>query len=311
MAEIITYGSNALKIKNSTDLNGLYQRWLSYIDRPKSAKTYQNGIRAFMDYLAENGITQPTRTDVIAWRDYLTTKYKATTVQTYLAGVKPFFSWLADEGLYKDIAKNVHGMKLDRQHKKGYLSESDSASVLGSIDRTTLKGKRDYAMLCVMITAGLRTIEVIRANVKDFVVIGGQQALKLYGKGKDDASAYVKIAPPVERAIKDYLKERNAKDDEPLFTSTANSNNGERMTTRSIRRIVKDVLNGAGYDSDNLTAHSLRHTAGTLALKGGSSVEQVQQMLRHSNISTTMIYVNDIRRESNNSELNVARAIFG
>lgn len=310
---------NEIVIENSTqiilpaaDIDELYTRWLAYIDRPKSEQTYRNGIKSFLTYLAEHEITQPTRADILSWRDDLKEKYRATTVQTYLCGVKPFFAWLADEGLYKDIAKGVHGLKLNRNHKKGYLSAEASRDVLVCIDTHTHRGKRDYAIMCLMLTTGLRTCEVVGANVSDLDIIGGQTVLHISGKGFDDNAAYVKIALPVEKAIRNYLQARGARHNEPLFTGAGNhtGENG-RLTTRSIRRIVKERLRAAGFESETLTAHSLRHTAGTLALKNGGKIEQVQQMLRHSNVTTTMIYMHDIEREGNNSELNVARAILG
>ena len=83
------------------------------------------------------------------------------------------------------------------------------------------------------------------------------------------------------------------------------------MTTRSISRLVKDHLVDAGMDSDRLTAHSLRHTAATLNLLNGGSVEETQQLLDHRNINTTLIYSHALERAKNNSENRIAKAIFG
>jgi integrase/recombinase XerC len=83
------------------------------------------------------------------------------------------------------------------------------------------------------------------------------------------------------------------------------------MTTRSISRTVKQRLQQIGLDSDRLTAHSLRHTAATLNLLNGASIEETQQLLGHSNINTTLIYAHALERASNNSESRIAGAIFG
>ena len=69
-----------------------------------------------------------------------------------------------------------------------------------------------------------------------------------------------------------------------------------RLTTRSISRIVKDNLRKAGIDSDRITAHSLRHTAVTLSLLGGATIQEAQSMARHKNINTTLIYAHNINR---------------
>ena len=112
-----------------------------------------------------------------------------------------------------------------------------------------------------MITSGLRTIEVIRANIEDMRTVADFTALFLQGKGHDEKTQYVKIPEPVEKAIREYLKARGtAKPTEPLFESVSNRNVKGRMTTRSISRIAKNHLVDSGLDSDRLTAHSLRHT---------------------------------------------------
>ena len=83
------------------------------------------------------------------------------------------------------------------------------------------------------------------------------------------------------------------------------------MTTRSISRIVKNALKAAGLESDRLTAHSLRHTAATLALKNGASLDEVQQLLGHKNINITMVYLHTLERVNNTSSDRITAAIFG
>ena len=171
--------------------------------------------------------------------------------------------------------------------------------------------KRDYAMILLMLTAGLRTIEVSRANIEDMQLKGDNMVLYIQGKGKDEKNDYVKIAPQVEKAIREYLKARKpVSNKDALFISTSN-NKSNRLTTRSIRGVVKEHLISAGYESDRLSAHSLRHTAGTLNIINGGTLDETQQLLRHSNINTTMIYLHNLERDKNNSENRIADAIFG
>lgn len=289
----------------------LYNRWLSYIDvRPKTIDTYRKAIKQFFSYLCEHGIDQPKRDDVIAFRDSLKKTHKPTTVQTYLTATKLFFQWLEGEGIYKNVAKRIKGIKIEKGHKKDYLTSKQSHKVLETIDTTTLKGLRDYAIVALMLTTGIRTIEIERANISDLSTLADNTVLYLQGKGKDEKSDYVKIAPQVENAIRAYLKARGNVREKALFTSTSRNNYGTRITTRTIRSIAKEALVNAGFDSERLTAHSMRHTAGTLALLNGAELTQVQQLLRHSSINTTMIYLHGIDRAKNNSELKVANAIF-
>lgn len=293
-------------------LSNWLDRFFMFIDvKAKSADTYKKATKQFMRYLAENGISEPTRETVISWREYLRAEHKPTTIQLYLTAVKLFFTWLEQEGLYKNIANKVKGVKIQKGHKKDSLTSNQSKEVLSDIDTTTAKGKRDFAIVALLLTTGLRTIEIVRADVADLRTVGDSTVLFIQGKGRDEKSEYVKVAPQVEKALREYLKTRDSlNDDEPLFTSTSNENKGERLTTRTISKIAKTSLVNAGLNSDRLTAHSFRHTAGTLALMNGAELTQVQQLLRHTNINTTMIYLHSIDRAKNNSEAIVADAIF-
>lgn len=291
----------------------LYKRWEGYIDAsPRTVETYAKAIKQFFIYLADNGITQPQRETVLAYRDYLKLGHKPTTVQSYLAAVKLFFQWTEREHIYPDIAKRIKGAKIDKEHKKDYLTTKQVNRLLGAIDRSTLKGLRDYAILSVMGTTGLRTISIIRADIGDIRTAGDATALYYQGKGHEEKADYVKLAEPVEEAVRAYLTARGEADPQaPLFCSIANRNTGERMTTRSISRVAKEHLIDVGLQSDRLTAHSLRHTAATLNLLNGGTVEETQQLLGHSNINTTLIYSHALERAKNNSEQRIAKAIFG
>ena len=115
----------------------------------------------------------------------------------------------------------------------------------------------------------------------------------------------------VEAALREYLAARGEKDPEaPLFASTSNNNKGQRMTTRSISGIVKAHFIEAGYNSDRLTAHSLRHTSVTMAILSGQTLPEVQQFARHANISTTMIYNHALDKAKNGCSEAISNAIF-
>ncbi len=301
------------QLTNAEDLGELFSRWVLFIEgSEKTVETYTRQVRQFVAYLKAHEITEPTKEDIRAYREELKLTRKPATVQGYIMALRQFFKWTEDEGLYPNIAKNVKGAKLDTEHKKDPLTERQVKTFLASIDRSTLAGKRDYAILALMLTTALRTIEVARANVEDLRPAGDNMVLYIQGKGHEERSDYVKITPPVEDAIRDYLASRGkATGKEPLFETTSN-NRGEdgRLTTKSISRLVKSHLIDAGLNSDRLTAHSLRHTCITLNLLHGGTLEETRQLARHTNINTTLIYAHAINRANNNSELRVASAIF-
>lgn len=293
--------------------NAHYLRFVAFIDAaPKTVETYSKAVRQFMQYLADNAITEPTRETVIAYRDSLRAAgHKPTTIQNYITALRLFFQWLEQEGLYKNVADRVKGAKISQGHKKDYLTSGQTREILAQIDRSTTQGKRDFAIFSLTVTGGLRTIEVCRADIGDLRAAGDVPALFIQGKGKEEKADFVKLPGPVERAILEYLKARGETDPAaPLFASTSNNSTGERLSTRSISGIIKGCMKRAGYDSDRLTAHSLRHTAATLNLLNGGSLQETQQLLRHSSINTTTIYAHNLERAANKSEERIAGAIF-
>lgn len=295
-------------------MEDLFKDFIVFIDAsPNTIRTYRGSLKQWFLYLRQNQIIQPTAETVRQYRDYLQENgKKATTVKNYIIAVKRFFQWTEEAGLYPNIAKHIKSGRLSKNFKRDYLTGSQSRQILAHIDRSTIKGKRDYAMLVMMLTMGLRTIEVVRADIEDIRTKGNTTVLYVQGKGHNEKDDLIRMPQHVESAIRDYLSVRRAKDlSEPLFTSTSNHNTNGRMTTRSIRRIAKTAFIAAGFDSPRLTAHSTRHTAATLSLLNGATLQQTQELLRHRNIGTTEIYAHNIDATTNPAANDVEEAIFG
>lgn len=290
-----------------------FERFISYLDAsPKTIETYTKALRQFFNYIGLHGIRKPQREDVLAFRDDLKASgLKPTTVQNYITATRIFFKWTAQEGLYPNIAEHVKGAKLDKNHKKDYLTSRQAKEVLAGVQTDSEEGLRNYAILSLMVTGGLRTIEVSRADVEDLRTVGESTVLYIQGKGREEKTEYIKISAPVEKAIRSYLKAReNVEEGQPLFTSTSNNSKGKRITTRTVSGLVKTALRNAGYDSTRLTAHSLRHTAITLALLAGREITEVQQFARHANLNTTMIYNHALDQAKNGCSDAISSAIF-
>lgn len=295
-------------------LEDLFKQFIIFVDAtPNTVRTYRGSLKQWFLFLRQNKIVQPTAETVRQYRDQLQIDgKKTTTIKNYIIAVKRFFAWTEEAGLYPNVAKHIKSGRLSKNFKRDYLTGSQARQILNHIDRSTIKGKRDYAMLVTMLTMGLRTIEVTRANIEDIRTKGNTTVLYVQGKGHEDKDDLIRMPQHVESAIRDYLSVRHANDlSEPLFTSTSNHNADGRMTTRSIRRIVKTAFISAGYDSPRLTAHSTRHTAATLSLLNGATLQQTQELLRHRNIGTTEIYAHNIDAATNPAANDVEEAIFG
>lgn len=314
-------GSNAVEAVNTGIGVDLFNSFADFLHgSPNTKATYGRAIKQFMKYLQDNSITKPTRRDLNNYRAWVaehtdeagrTVTHKPATIQLYIQAVRLFFKWTESEGLYPNIAEHLEGAKIDREHKKDYFKPEQVRDILQGIDRTTLQGKRDYAIIVLTVTGGLRDIEISRADVADVSTAGGNPVVYLQGKGHEEKAQYVKIPLQTQQAINDYLQARGkVADDAPLFASIGNRNNGGRMTTKTISRMIKKRMVEAGYNNPRWTAHSLRHTSITLALLEGKPIDEVQMFARHKNIATTMIYNHAVQQENNSCSQAVADAIF-
>ncbi|WEV61325.1 tyrosine-type recombinase/integrase [Streptococcaceae bacterium ESL0729] len=310
--KIESHQGRELLLSNEITANVL-ESFISYLDTsPKTIETYTKALRQMFKYFALNNIKNPQRVDILAYREGLKDSgLKPTTVQNYIMAARIFFQWTAQEGIYPNIADRIKGAKLDKNHKKDYLTAEQVKHIIGSIKQDTEEGLRNYAIFSLMITGGLRTVEVSRADVKDLRILGRNTVLYVQGKGREEKTEYIKVSLPVEKAIRDYLAKReDLGEDSPLFASTSNNSRGKRLTTRSISTIAKKIMKEAGYNSERLTAHSLRHTAVTLALLAGHDITEVQQFARHSSLNTTMIYNHALDRDKNGCSDGISNSIF-
>lgn len=310
MQEIMNLNQPEIVVPDFSE--SLIELWIKFTDvRPSSQKTYAKALNQMFKYFYSNSITNPTRADIERWKAEMLAIKKASTVQLYIIAAKLFFKFLSQHNIYPNITDNMKSAKVDHEHKKDALTINQCQALLQSIDVSTSKGLRDRAIISLMMTAGLRTIEVVRADVGDLHSFADSVYLSIQGKGHDEKSAKVLVASQVYNFIQAYLQTRkNLSSSEPLFTSTSRRNFNQRLDTQSISKLVKKKLREISIDDNRHTAHSLRHTAATQALLNGVPLTQVQQVLRHSNINTTLIYSHAIERMKNKSEQTVADAIF-
>lgn len=256
----------------------------------------------------------------------------ANTIAQYLRIVCQFFRWTAANNLYPDIAANIHAPKLKNDtHRKEALTVKEVQAIetsiteraqereqaaqeaqkdtAGRIQRSGEQGKRLYAMYLLAVNAGLRTIEISRANVKDLETKGGQSWLYIWGKGHSEPDQKKPIAPEVAAAIKEYMQSRTDRPTgaSPLFVSTGNRSGGKRIAATTISKMLKQAMQQAGFDSPRITAHSLRHTAGTAVMEMTGNIYTAQTYMRHSNPATTEIYLHN---ETEQQEAQTAQQLY-
>ncbi|NCB31485.1 MAG: integrase [Clostridia bacterium] len=313
---VIVWTQEAQQVQEAhrtSQIQDVVEQFLAAQDiRPRSKETYRKALKQFTAYLVANNIRTPRREDILAYKQSLTGLYTACSISSYLTAVKALFTWLDSEGKYPNVAAGVKGAKHQQGFRKDALTVDQARRILGTIDRSTLEGKRDHALVSLLIHTGLRTVEAARADIGDLRQEGGEALLNIQGKGRDEKDAFVVVTDGVLAAIRAYVKARGKiPENAPLFASASDRNPGGRLTTRSISRIVKDAMRAAGIDSERLTAHSLRHSAVTFSLLGGASIQEAQHMARHANVNTTMIYAHNIDRIAKAAERRIDSLLGG
>lgn len=268
---------------------------------PSSRRTYRQSLKQFFTWLStDQDAATPSRETILRYKESLDLRQlRPFTRSSYLVAIRKFFEWAEGQKLYPNIAKGIKGLRRTaKMHQKSALSFDQIDTLLNSIKKTTEQGLRDYALINLLCRTGLRLIEIKNANIEDLDhKSDGIVVLWVRGKGRDGKDDFVVVTDEALDPLTEYLKKRGPKElYEPLFTSVSDRNAGKRLTTFSLSRIIKQRLRGINLNSRRLSAHSLRHTFGVMAIKAGASLYEVQLAMRHTSPATTEIYLGDIEQ---------------
>jgi integrase/recombinase XerD len=238
--------------------------------------------------------------------------YKPKTIAIKLTAVSRLYDAAIEYGLMS--GNPAWGIKpptesIDPAARITYLEQGEATTLLQSISTDSqLKTLRDKLLLGVMTLEGTRTVEMYRLNVGDVVRQGQRVGLKVSSKRH---TRIVPLIPQLAQILDEYLRVRRGEGfdctvDSPLSINLSHCGKGERLSRRGIRQVVDKYLQATDLkymEGRTLSAHSLRHTAGTLALRNGASLRQVQDLLGHADPRTTAIYAHVGDRWDNNPAL--------
>jgi integrase/recombinase XerC len=212
--------------------------------------------------------------------------YARTTVARRLASVRSWLRYLCRQGV---LTKNpADGLRGPRQEKRlpHFMAAGDVTKLVKAPASTPL-GARDRAILETLYSAGLRVSELVGINIEDLDLDGG--VLTVRGKGKKERLAL--LGGPAADAVRAWLTERasvetaGGKPSPALFLNRF----GQRLTTRSVARMLEKYLAQAGLDR-RTSPHTLRHTFATHLLDAGADIRSVQELLGHRSLGTTQVY---------------------
>ena len=252
---------------------------------------YRNDLAQFLVYLSDEGVSSWRETDRTLVQGFVTylkkREYASSTVSRKIAAVKSFFHFLVNDGVLQDDPTAVVDSPPVDKHLPRPLSPDEVASLLVEPARSaTPKGLRDRALLELMYATGMRASEVVELEVDALDLEAG--TIRCLGKGNKE-----RILPLYERAreaLGAYLEGGRARllrgrNEAALFVN----HRGRPLTRQGLWLLVREYGQAAGIARE-VTPHTLRHSFATHLLDGGAGLREVQQLLGHTNISSTQIY---------------------
>lgn len=268
--------------------------WFANLDNPRTRRAYQTDLRDFMSFV---GVAQPdefrtvTRAHVLAWRRHLEARQlSGATTRRKLAALSSLFAYLCER--HAVLLNPVAGVKRPRgnsnEGKTPALGDHQARALLDAPDPDTLKGKRDRALLAVLLYHGLRREELCLLKVRDIHDRRGVPHLRIHGKG--NKLRHVPLHPASAERLHTYLEAagHGALPESPLFQPIRAT--GTAMTGDGVYKRVRSHAAQAGIALGSLGVHGLRATAATNALEHEADIAKVQEWLGHANIATTRLY---------------------
>ena len=218
--------------------------------------------------------------------------YKYNTQKVFLVALRAFLKYLILHEKVEALSPDLIILGKSEGNIPKILDPNELKDIFNMQNTDKVSGLRDKAILATLYSTGLRVSELVSLNISDINLISGE--FPIVGKGRKVRTVY--LSPTATENLKRYLATR--KDSfKPLFLRYSGipmrpgDDDGEslRLTPRSIQRLVKKYAREAGV-SVEATPHTLRHSFATTLLSEGADLRSVQELLGHSNVSTTQIY---------------------
>ena len=284
------------------DLINAYENYLTKVKKA-SANTvfsYMRDIRQYAAWLSSNeglDVVDASQLNIGDYLQHLQDQGRsAATVSRSLAGLKNFYGYLVSSGFLEasPVTSKIH---VERGEKKmpQILTGKEVELLLAQPACVDAKGFRDKAMLEVMYATGIRVTELIELNVDDVNL--DLATIKCNGAKKSRA---IPLYPAALKALSRYLREvRGAMLADPLEKALFVNVNGARMSRQGFWKILKHYQAKANIEKD-ITPHTLRHSFAVHLLENGADLGSVQELMGHSDISSTQMYTHMINQKLKN-----------
>ena len=267
----------------------------------RTADAYGRNVQRWLAWLDARALVLPTPAHVLAYvADLRADGLKPASVNAYLDAVRGLYRWAETRNAYPAIARSVRGLPVRKDEPLDCLDRDAVRGLLAYTDRASLRGLRDAALVHTLFSTGLRLVSLCALDVAD--LDAGDAVLTYAGKGDRDAARRAYLAPGALEALTRYLAARRSAEGAaldkaaPLFAAVGNRAGGDRLTARSVRRVIVDLMERAGHVHRDaagkltrprvLSAHSLRRSAITCAFDA-AGLDAAQTLAGHADPKTT------------------------
>lgn len=276
-------------------MDKLFDEFLYDLDNDKglsknTLESYGRDLKQFFDYASSVNIsiTNINKTNIIAYLMFLQKNGKATSsISRSLAALRSFYHFLSSNGyIEKDPTLNLESPKIVKKLPQ-ILSIKEVELLLNQPDKNDPKGNRDQCMLELLYATGIRVSELVSMNLDDVNL--GMGFVRCGGSGVKDR--VIPIGSIAQEALSDYINKYR-----PMLIKDKNENSlfvnfhGKKLTRQGFWKIIKYYTRTAKIEKD-ITPHTLRHSFAAHLIENGADLKSVQEMLGHSDISTTQVYV--------------------
>lgn len=295
MCILIVFQLEILSIKRGNKLmEMLVQKFIYFLERDKrlsqnTLQSYKRDIEQYITYLHEinvQNLSNTNKTTIIAYLLHLQKKGRATsTISRNLASIRSFYQYVAKNKIIElDPTADLESPKVEKKLPQ-ILSTQEVELLLEQPKCVDLKGFRDKAMLELLYATGIRVSELICLNLLDTNLEMG-----FIKCNKGTRERMIPMGSIAIAAVQDYITKARALliqnvDEKALFVNI----NGRRLTRQGFWKIIKQYKNLAKISKD-ITPHTLRHSFAAHLLENGADLRSIQEMLGHSDISSTQIY---------------------
>ena len=280
----------------------LIENYFEYLQNTKKASSntmmsYKRDILKYAEYLEKNRIKIET-TSGTSVLEYLMGLQKsgmsASTVSRNLASIRSLYRFMQNKGMItQDPTTQLHSLKSEKK-LPDVLTNEEVERLLSQPNASELKGCRDKAMLEILYATGMRVSEMIDLKLSDV-----DMNIGYINCNHGNKLRVIPIYSLAKKAVKDYIDGARSflvkgSGEDTLFVNY----NGSKMTRQGFWKIIKNYAKTAGIETP-ITPHTLRHSFATHLLENGADLKSIQEMLGHTDISSTQVYAQVVKKHLN------------